>query len=170
MRILFTAARSPHFRRTLRHWIVFQAFLAWQGGFVFYAGVVVPIGTELLGSAREQGFITQAVTNWLNAIGLAWHLILFWDLLSTRSIPAKLQRWRWLGWLLSLAMLGGLAMIHRILDADIDPESGRIRNRADFKIWHIIYLWLSTLQWFLALGQAGLTLRVWEWEAQPDRG
>ena len=34
---------------------------AWWGGLCFYAVVVVPIGTELIGSV-EQGFITQRVT------------------------------------------------------------------------------------------------------------
>ena len=38
----------------------------WWGGLCFYAVVVVPVGTELIGSV-EQGFITQRVTQWHNA-------------------------------------------------------------------------------------------------------
>lgn len=33
----------------------------WWGGLCFYAVVIVPIGTEVIGSV-EQGFITQRVT------------------------------------------------------------------------------------------------------------
>jgi len=35
----------------------------WWGGLCFYAIVVVPIGTEVIG-AVEQGFNTQQVTRW----------------------------------------------------------------------------------------------------------
>ncbi|MFM8571811.1 MAG: hypothetical protein ACKOAU_09465 [Pirellula sp.] len=35
----------------------------WWGGLSFYAIVVVPIGTEQIGSVA-QGFITQRVTQW----------------------------------------------------------------------------------------------------------
>lgn len=41
----------------------------WLGGLTFYAGIVVPIGTEIVGGT-EQGFVTQRVTNWLNALGV----------------------------------------------------------------------------------------------------
>jgi len=39
----------------------------WWGGLCFYAVVVVPIGTEDIGSV-EPGFITQRVTQWHNAL------------------------------------------------------------------------------------------------------
>ena len=42
--------------------------MLWQGGFLFYAAVVVPTGTEVLGSF-EQGRVTRHVTDWLNGIG-----------------------------------------------------------------------------------------------------
>ena len=45
------------------------AWAIWWGGLSFYALFVVPIGTEIVGGF-EQGFITQRVTNWLNAIGV----------------------------------------------------------------------------------------------------
>ena len=38
------------------------AFAFWQGGFVFYSGVVVPIGSDELGDT-VQGFITRGGTN-----------------------------------------------------------------------------------------------------------
>lgn len=54
-----------------RTFLLFQAWLAWQGGFFFYAAVVVPIGSDVLGSPITQGFVTQEVTRWLNILGVA---------------------------------------------------------------------------------------------------
>lgn len=55
----------------------------WQGGFMFYGGVVVPTGAAVLGSEVEQGFITQSVTNYLNLAGgvcaVLWGLTLWLD-------------------------------------------------------------------------------------------
>jgi hypothetical protein len=41
------------------------ALFFWQGGFTFYASVVVPIGQEVFGPLR-QGFLTRQVTVYLN--------------------------------------------------------------------------------------------------------
>ena len=46
----------------LRRFLVVQALLLWQGGFLFYAAFVVPAGTEVLGSAAAQGAITVRAT------------------------------------------------------------------------------------------------------------
>jgi len=58
--------RSPIVRSL---WTVFVLllFAVWWGGLTFYAAIVVPIGTELIG-ASEQGFVTQQVTQWHNAV------------------------------------------------------------------------------------------------------
>ena len=52
----------------LRRFLVVQALLFWQGGFLFYAAVVVPTGTDVLGSIG-QGRVTRHVTDWMNVIG-----------------------------------------------------------------------------------------------------
>ena len=62
----------------LRRFSVIAALMFWQGGFTFYAAVVVPIGQENLGH-EEQGFITREVTNYLNLAGAAALLLLAWD-------------------------------------------------------------------------------------------
>src|SRR5438876_9914573 len=65
--------------RFIRRFLVLAGLMFWQGGFVFYAGVVVPIGTEVLGSAQEQGRITRRVDVGLNWTGAAALIPLGWD-------------------------------------------------------------------------------------------
>ena len=50
-------------------------FATWWGGLTFYSVVVVPIGSEQIGST-EQGFITQQVTWWHNLILAAMVVLL----------------------------------------------------------------------------------------------
>ena len=59
----------------LRRFLVVIAFLFWQGGFLFYASVVVPVAQKELATSQEpdshrrQGFVTRRVTNFLNLSG-----------------------------------------------------------------------------------------------------
>ena len=68
----------------VRRFVALLAFAAWLGGFTFYAAVVVPAGTEVLGGAVAQGFITQAVTLHLNLLGVGALAALLWNGLATR--------------------------------------------------------------------------------------
>src|SRR5262245_48274036 len=62
-----------------RRFLVLAALMFWQGGFFLYAGVVVPIGTEVLGSASEQARITRRVTVWLNWTAVVALVPMAWD-------------------------------------------------------------------------------------------
>jgi hypothetical protein len=42
----------------------------WWGTFTFYAGIVVTVGMQVLGSHIAMGFITQQVTVYLNIFSL----------------------------------------------------------------------------------------------------
>ena len=42
----------------LRRFMLLVSLMFWQGGFMFYGGVVVEVGSRILGSELEQGFIT----------------------------------------------------------------------------------------------------------------
>jgi hypothetical protein len=53
----------------VRRLLVLAALLFWHGGFTFHAAVVFPVGQEVLGSHRVQGFFTGRVTNDLNLAG-----------------------------------------------------------------------------------------------------
>lgn len=136
---------------TLRRFLVFQAYLAWQGGFLFYAAVVVPAGTELLG-AGTQGEVTREVTAWLNRIGFAWAAVVLWDLRADPP-PASRRRGRLaLGlWAAALVALIWLVVLRDSLGELLDSDGGRSANRAGFRRSHVAYLWLSTLHWLIGL-------------------
>src|SRR5579884_592805 len=99
----------------LRRYLTLIALSFWQGGFTFYAAVVVPIGQQVFGHLR-QGFLTRQVTVYLNLIGAVALLVLLWDLLFARD-PARWRRWsRWLLWAGMTGMLGWLLQLHGQLD------------------------------------------------------
>jgi hypothetical protein len=144
----------------IRRFLLFQAFLFWQGGFLFYSAVVVPVGTDLLGSALEQGIITQKVTNWLNLIGIVWHLAFLWDLLQ--SPDSKRRRLlRWGCWATSAVILLALFVLHPVLDGLLVDETIPRANRLPFRRAHVAYLWLSTAHWIIGLATAWLTIQTW---------
>lgn len=55
--------------RMIRRLLLLWSLMFWQGGFMFYGGVVVPVSSRILGSDLEQGWITRSVTNYLNVSG-----------------------------------------------------------------------------------------------------
>ena len=149
----------------IRRFLVLAALMFWQGGFVFYAGVVVPIGAEVLGSAQEQGRITRRVAVWLNWSGTVALLPLGWD-----ACVARRNRWARNGRLLAwLVMAGGqiaLFVMYPSLDAMFDPEAVHISDRRLFRRLHRTYLWTSTVQWAAGVAYAALTL--WAWKAEDS--
>jgi hypothetical protein len=136
--------------------IVLAAFAFWQGGFTFYAAVVVPIGTEVLGSPMEQGAITRRVTVYLNVAG-GVALVLFAVDNAVSRDPAR-WRWlvRWLAWLGMAVTLGVLVWLHpRMVELF---EAGLLQQ---FRGHHRWYLWISTVQW--GFGVVYLVLTLWSW-------
>ncbi len=148
-----------------RRWIVLWAILFWQGGFMFYGGVVVPVGGKVLGSDREQGFVTAEVTNYLNLAGAVALGFWLWDILAERG-PSPLARRLRLGLWAALAVsLLVLVWQHAQLDRLIDPAASAIHDRGRFGLFHSLYLFVSTVQWMGCLGLSALTL--WAWQAPP---
>ena len=130
-------------------WLVISQFAVWIGGFSFYAAYVVPIGNQVLGSARAQGFITQQVTYWLNFVCAIALLCM-----AIESIAIALRRSkRWLKFFpliltsLVFAALLGLLWLHGVMDGLLDPTAEIVKDEARFYQLHRGYLWLSTLQW-----------------------
>ena len=130
------------------------AFAFWQGGFVFYAGVVVPIGSDELGDTL-QGFITRRVTQGLNIAGVVALIILLAD--GLRNFQGlKTRGWFWAFWILMVLCQAWLIVQHPAMDRLLEPETVSILDRKRFRLQHQIYLWTSTVMWVASLGWAWL--------------
>jgi preprotein translocase subunit SecG len=151
----------------LRRFLVLQLLMIWQGGFLFYSAVVVPIGTEVLGGSFEQGKITRWVTADMNAVGAVALGVFAWELLATGRASSR-RRWLlWGSWLVMAGGLVALVLLHPQMVEMVNPAKSRLTgNRAEFRFLHRTYLWISTFQWI-----AGLVLAlalVWSWR-KADR-
>jgi len=140
---------------TFRRFLVIQALLVWQGGFFFYAAVVVPIGTRVHGSL-EQGRVTRHVTDWMNIIGGLAVLILAWDQWANRD-PRRYQWARWALWAVLVGGLVALAAVHLQVEAYLDASM----DYQTFYFWHRVYLYVATAQWVAGLAYVLIMLRAW---------
>lgn len=139
--------------RTSRHGasqytVIAAGLLAmWLGALAFYAGVVVEVGADVLGSHTEFGFITRQVAVWLNTIGTTISLILLVGLVISNEPPAR--RGQWFLWFLIGGSQLTLWILHPWLDALLDPSTRSILDGSGetFYLRHRIYLWVSALQW-----------------------
>jgi hypothetical protein len=149
-----------------RRWLLLAAIMFWQGGFTFYGAVVVPVGSEILGSHQEQGWITRSVTNYLNLAGMVALVVWAWDIARTTDSVVWRHRLRWVLWAVLLLTLGLLVWLHLRLDDFIDFELFQIIDRPHFRILHNWYLNISTVQWGGSLVLMAVTLLAWRAEDQ----
>ena len=156
--------------RTVRRFLVIQALMLWQGGFLFYTTFVVPTGTEVLGSAAAQGAITARVTSVLNLLGVVGIAVVAWDLAATRDPSNRRTAARWWCWAAALVCQYLLLALHQILISLMDPGRMHVVIRAPFYPLHRIYLWASTVQWFAGVLLVWWTLRAWSQEAVTGPG
>ena len=151
---------------TVRRALVLAILMFWQGGFTFYAAVVVHVGHEVL-SRRLQGFVTRRVTNYLNVAGVIALPLLAWDTAALgRGLQTAPQRrgrraLRWLCWGGLAITLGLLVWMHRHLDTLLDPTAFEVLDPDAFYPAHRWYLHVSTVQWACALAYGLLTLLDW---------
>src|SRR4051812_45734117 len=117
--------------------LLLWALLFWQGGFLFYASVVVPMANIEIGHSK-QGLITRHVTWWLNIAALASLACLALDM-ALFSDPRPMRRrllWAtWLGMALCQAML---FVLHPRMNELLDAETW---ERQSFRSLHKWYLW-----------------------------
>jgi hypothetical protein len=151
--------------KLFRRFLVLQALMLWQGGFLFYASFVVPIGTDILGSAGEQGRITREVTNSINFVGCIALLIFAWDWFITRKYGAA--HFRLVCWLTMSLMMIGMLYLHPQMDALLDEAMDSILNRKQFRPLHRTYLWFTTIQWAAGVAYTILMLMAWRKEDTP---
>ncbi|MBX9677655.1 MAG: hypothetical protein K2X38_02745 [Gemmataceae bacterium] len=139
-------------------WLLLASYAFWLGGFVFYAAVVVPIGTDVLESRVEQGFITRRVSYWINISGAIALALFAIDLL----MPPRRMRWGLLPLWISMAIAQAVLMwMHPRIDVYMDLETHRVLERSVFRPMHKIYLWIHTVQWLVGCVYLALLLRRW---------
>src|SRR5262245_14641364 len=131
----------------LRRVLVGGALMFWQGGFTFYAGVVVPVGQDVVGSHRQRGFITRRVAPFPNLAGPGGLRPRAWAAAASRATSARRYRLRWLAFAGLVISLGLLAWLLPRLDELLDPDAGRVLDRSSFGTGHRLYLLVSTAQW-----------------------
>ena len=119
----------------------------WWGGLCFYAVVVVPIGTEVIGGV-EQGFITQRVTQWHNAI-TGFFLV---GLLVEASRRRSRALWT-VGAALTIIEIG-LIVWHARLTSMMDFQQQTVPSH--FYREHATYLWITATEWLL-----GIAIPLW---------
>jgi hypothetical protein len=152
----------------LRRFLVLAVLFFWQGGFTFYASVVVPVGQHVFGHLR-QGFITRQVTVYLNVAGAVALAVLLGDLLLAGDGAVWRRRGRWFLWAGMLACLLFLFWLHGRLDELLVPKGFLIRDGEAFRPRHRLYLWISTVQWALGLLYLVFILASWRAEDQLSR-
>jgi hypothetical protein len=142
---------------TLRRFLVFQALLLWQGGFLFYAAFVVPTGTDVLGTF-EQGRVTRHVTDSMNVIGVVALAILAWD-----QCFSGFRRLRWSLWVAMAGTVAALAWLHVLIESFVDFSlAGKIRDYPTFYSWHRAYLYVAAAQWVFGLAYVAVLIRDWD--------
>ena len=125
--------------RSLARFVAVAALAVWIGGLTFYALVVIPIGTEVVGRTM-QGLITQGATNWLNAIGVVALVLL---------LPSLRARWMLITWGALAVTLVALVALHTRLDALLVGRE--VANHDTFYNWHRAYLLVTAAQWLAGL-------------------
>ncbi len=156
----------------LRRFAVLCVLIFWQGGFVFYAAVVVPVAMSVLQPPTQQSFVTMNVTRYLNLAGLVALAVLALDVLLAREAGSRQRLARWLLWGLMTAALAALFWIHPRIMAYMDPALQAILDRQALYPLHRVYLVVSAAQWLCATLFIVLTLRVWQeedWEKERWR-
>ena len=149
---------------SVRRFLAVFAFALWQGGFLFYSAVVVPVGSDVLGSPAEQGVVTRRVTHWLNLIGVAALTATAWEQARTRDPDPRRMHARWWTWAVLFACQYLLFFLHMLLDAFMSPDGRQVVIGPPFRPVHRMYLWTSTIQWAAALVLMWLMLRAWRAE------
>lgn len=147
------------FVQLMRRFLLVVSLMFWQGGFMFYGGVVVPLGGQVLGSETEQGFITQAVTVYLNLAGAVCLFIWAEQLWHDRNRGVTRTEWTLLT--LNGAALIGLSVIHQNMTQLLDRTSRSVTHPAQFGLNHKMYIGISSLQWMACLLLLMMTL--WRW-------
>jgi hypothetical protein len=119
----------------------------WWGAFTFYAGIVVPLGMNLLGSHIKMGFITQQVTKYINIFSLIIFVLFAYCLKNEKFIKNKLVEEIAVVSLIGFQLL--LFLLHNYQTDLMDFENYKILNQDNFYMLHRIYLIVEALIWLV---------------------
>jgi hypothetical protein len=144
--------------RLARQFLLIISLMFWQGGFMFYGGVVVPVGSRVLDSDLQQGFITQSVTHYLNLAGLVCLAIWAEHFWNDRQWVSKIE-WGLLA--MEFVFLMALVGVHVAMDQVLDARTTNVINPARFGVGHKLYIGISSLQWMFGLFLLLLSLQRW---------
>ena len=133
--------------RFIQQQLSLAAIVLWLGGFTFYASFVVPAGERVVGGL-DQGYVTQQVTDRLNAIGGLMVLGVLVDMVVHRKYFA--QGWWWARCFSAAVFMAGLVMVvlwHDRMDALLDLDKFSRPDRKAFAPLHQQYLLAMTFMW-----------------------
>ncbi|MFO0012814.1 MAG: hypothetical protein ACK553_08740 [Planctomycetota bacterium] len=149
-----TIFKSTVWLRPVIDYIAFSAWAFWVGGFSFYFGVVIRVGSDVVGDS-SQGFVTQGATWWLNIAALVALFLLLASAWMARS-------WFAFGaWVVIAVCQATLFLLHSRLDTLLDTPTQTILDRKAFDIVHEWYEFTSAIQWLFAMIYLGF------WVASP---
>lgn len=140
----------------MRRFLLIVTLCFWQGGFMFYGAVVVPVGSDVLGSHQAQGWVTREVSIYLNLAGIAALVVWAWDI-AMDSASGR----RWLRrdlWAFLALTLGLQFWLHVRLDDLLVPESFQILDPSRFRVLHSWYWTIGTVQGGVSLILMAATL------------
>ncbi len=150
---------------TLRRYLTLCALLFWQGGFLFYTAVVIPVaGRVLEGKLHLRAQITGEATKWLNGVGVAVLALLLWDVASSVDASARRNRGRGGSWAVLFITLAALFALHYWMDRLDPPDGAGPSDRSAFAVAHTLYVAVALVQSVAALVYLGLALSAWRAE------
>ena len=128
---------------------VLLACATW-GGIFFYASVVVPIGTEVIGS-MEQGFITQKVSRIHNGLSVVFLTCLGIESIRLQSISLGVAS------ATLAANVLFLTLWHAHLTSNMNFAEHSVPST--FYQQHAVYLWLFAVEWIQGMVISALLFR-----------
>lgn len=128
-----------------------MVWATWWGGIFFYAVVVIPIGTDALGTV-EQGFVTQQVTRMHNGLSIVFLVCLLVEAIRVKSVVVAV--------IVAIFALNLVLMFvwHSHLTHAMDFEKRSVPST--FYKQHAVYLWLFAAQWLQGMLVPVLVLRA----------
>jgi hypothetical protein len=149
------------FSRLAGRFLSISALGLWLAGFTVYTALVIPIGHRQISSGRF-GFVTGEVTSVLNILAAIAALVLLVNLVAERDAAGGGLRWALVGtWLLILATLVVLVVLHVKIDGLLDYKAREISNQERFQSLHERYELVATVQWAAGLAHLWCVLASW---------